>query len=120
MAYVQGFVIPAAAGRKDDYREMAEQAAEMFKEYGALRIVECWGVDVQPGETADFRRAVRAKDGEEIVFSFIVWPDKATCDAAAAKMEADERMTPPEDAPFSMDRMIFGGFEPLFDSDGEL
>jgi uncharacterized protein YbaA (DUF1428 family) len=115
MTYVSGFVIPVPDGRKEDYRKMAADAAEMFGEYGALEIMEAWGADVRDGEVTDFRRAVKAREGETVVFSWILWPDKATADAAEKKMIEDDRMKPSEDAPFGMKRMIFGGFSPIFE-----
>jgi uncharacterized protein YbaA (DUF1428 family) len=115
MSYIQGFVIPVPNGKKDDYRRMCQQYASLFREYGAGRIVECWGEDVPEGKVTDFRRAVQAKPDENVVFSWIVWPDRATCDAASRKMRDDERMKPSGEVPFDMQRMIFGGFSPLFD-----
>lgn len=114
MTYVSGFVVPVPNDRKEDYRNMAEQAAEMFRDYGALEMMEAWGEDVRDGEQTDFRRAVQAKAGETVVFSWIVWPDRATADAAEKKMMADDRMSPTMDMPFDMKRMIFGGFAPIF------
>ena len=43
MSYIDGFVIPVPADKKEAYRKMAETAAPLFKEYGAIRMVECWG-----------------------------------------------------------------------------
>jgi uncharacterized protein YbaA (DUF1428 family) len=111
-SYVQGFVIPVPVGRREDYRQLAEDAWLMFKDYGALRVVEGWGDDVPEGKLTDFRRAVKAEPGENIVFAFMEWPSREVCDAAADKMVKDERMKPPEgmDWPFDGKRMIFGGF----------
>jgi uncharacterized protein YbaA (DUF1428 family) len=111
-SYVQGFVIPVPAGRREDYRKMAEEAWVLFKDYGALRVVEAWGDDVPDGKLTDFRRAVKAEPGENIVFAFMDWPSRAVCDAAHDKMVTDDRMKPPEgmDWPFDGKRMIFGGF----------
>ncbi|MCQ0092677.1 DUF1428 domain-containing protein [Roseovarius sp. M141] len=115
MSYISGFVIPVPTDRKEDYRKMAADAAEMFRAYGATEIMEAWGEDVRDGKVTDFKRAVQAKDDETVVFSWIVWPDRATADAAEKKMEADESMKPPADAPFDMKRMIWGGFAPIFE-----
>ena len=114
MAYIDGFVIPVAPGKKEEYRRMAAEAAPMFKEFGALEIVECFEDDVPDGKVTDFRRAVAAEPGESIVFSWIVYPSKAVRDEANRKMMEDERMKPKGEVPFSMQRMIFGGFEPIF------
>lgn len=120
MSYIQGFIIPVPDEKKKAYREIAEKAVPMFEEYGAIRIVETWGTDLREGKITDFYSAVKAKDNENIVFSWIVWPDKATCDAAAKKMESDERMKMPDDMPFDASRMIYGGFEILLDTGSDL
>ena len=112
MSYVSGFVVPVPVDRKEDYRKMAEEASGMFRGYGALEMMEAWGDNVPDGAVTDFRRAVQAKENETVVFAWIVWPDKATADAAEKAMMADDGM--PDDAPFDMKRMIFGGFVPLF------
>lgn len=112
--YVQGFVIPVPEDRMEDYRKMAAEAGEWFREYGVTEIVETWEADVRDGKTTDFRMAVKAEAGERIVFSWMVWPDKATCEAAEKKMHEDERFAMPEGMPFDGKRMIYGGFEPIF------
>jgi uncharacterized protein YbaA (DUF1428 family) len=118
MSYIQGFVVPVRQDSKDDYRNLCGQMASIFREYGATRVVECWGEDVPDGKVTDFKRAVQARPDENVVFSWIVWPDRATCDDAAKKMPSDERMQPSGDLPFDMQRLIFAGFSPLFDSEG--
>ena len=113
--YVMGAVLGVKADRRDDYLEMARWINAMFLEYGALEVTENWEVDVADGEHTDFRRAVAAEPDEKIVFSWIVWPDKETHDAAHEKMMQDERMQEmPEDMPFDGKRMIFGGFEQIY------
>jgi uncharacterized protein YbaA (DUF1428 family) len=119
MSYVDGFVIPVPASKKQAYREMCIKVAAMFKEYGATRIVECWGHDVPDGKVTDFKGAVKAEAGENIVFSWMVWPSKEVRDQAHQKMKDDPRMQMPPDLPFDGKRMIFGGFEVLFDTGGE-
>lgn len=116
MPYIQGFVIPVPHEKKAAYHKMAADTAPIFTELGALRIVECWGEDVPDGKVTDFRRAVQAEPEESVVFSWIVWPDRATCDAAAEAMRSDPRMEMPADIPFDGKRMIFGGFGVLFDT----
>jgi uncharacterized protein YbaA (DUF1428 family) len=114
MTYVDGFVIPVMNDKKDEYRNVAQTFWTMLKEFGALRVVECWGDDVPDGKVTDFRRAVAAQSGESVVFSWVEWPSKETRDAAHAKMQDDPRM---KDLPMPFDgkRMIFGGFAPMLD-----
>jgi uncharacterized protein YbaA (DUF1428 family) len=117
MTYVDGFVIPVPAGKKEAYREMAARAAPIFKEHGALRIVECWGDDVPDGKVTDFKRAVKAETGETVVFSWIVWPSKDVRDAGNRKVMSDPRLAhSPDTMPFDGRRLIWGGFELLLDS----
>ncbi len=112
--YISGFIIPVHADKQEIYRKMAADAGPLFKEYGALEIVEAWEEDVRDGKLTDFRRAVDAGSNEKIVFSWIIWPDRATADAAEERMLNDERMQPPPDMPFDGKRMIFGGFAPIY------
>lgn len=118
MSYVDGFVIPVPAGKKQAYRDMAAKAAAVFKEYGATRVVECWGDDVPEGKVTDFRGAVKAKADENVVFSWIVWPSKQVRDQANPKVMADPRMKMNNDMPFDGQRMILGGFEVLLEVGG--
>lgn len=113
--YIQGFVVPVPEGRKNDYFKMAEQAWEMFRGYGATSVVEAWGDDVPAGKQTDFYRAVKAEPGERIVFSYITWPSREVCDAAAEQMQNDPAMTMPADMPFDGKRMIWAGFEPVLE-----
>ena len=115
MSYIDGFVIAVPAGKHEAYRKVAEEAWVMFKDYGALRVVEAWGDDVPDGKVTDFRRAVKAEPDEKIVFSFMEWPSREVCDAAAKKMMSDGNMKPPEgmEMPFDMKRMVYGGFTPV-------
>ncbi|WP_375287506.1 DUF1428 domain-containing protein [Sphingomonas sp.] len=110
-AYVDGFIVPVPAGNRQAYLDMATKASAIFREHGVSRYVECWAADVPKGEVTDFYRAAHAEEGEEIVFSWCEWPDKATRDAGSAKIMADERLgSAMESAPFDGKRMIYGGF----------
>ncbi|HBD5233448.1 TPA: DUF1428 family protein [Escherichia coli] len=116
MKYVDGFVVAVPADKKDAYREMAAKAAPLFKEFGALRIVECWASDVPDGKVTVFRMAVKAEENEEVVFSWIEYPSKEVRDAANQKMMSDPRMKEfGESMPFDGKRMIYGGFESIID-----
>lgn len=89
-------------------------AAGIFKELGALKVVECWGDDVPDGEVTSFPMAVKCRDDETVVFSWLIWPSKQVRDAGMAKMMEDPRMQPDVNPmPFDGKRMIFGGFETI-------
>jgi uncharacterized protein YbaA (DUF1428 family) len=117
MSYIDGFVMVVPTDRKQAYLEMARKAAVLFKEFGAVRVVECWGDDVPHGQATDFYRAVQAGEGENVVFSWIEWPSKEVRDAGNEKMMNDPRMQPPAmEMVFDGKRMIYGGFAPILDS----
>ncbi len=118
MAYIQGFIIPVPTDKRQAYLDSAAAAEPMFKEFGARRQFEGWGDDVPDGKVTDFRMSVQAKDGEDIVFSWMEYPDRATYDAANEKIMTDPRMAD-MDCPFDTQRMIYAGFEPFVDVTGE-
>lgn len=115
MNYIDGFVVAVPAANKQTYLDFAKKALPLFKEFGATRLVECWGDDVPDGKLTDFRGAVKAEDGEVVVFAWIEWPSKEVRDAGMKKMMEDPRMTEMGDMPFDGKRMIFGGFQPILD-----
>jgi uncharacterized protein YbaA (DUF1428 family) len=114
--YTDGFVVPVPQGKREAYRELASRMAKEFRKHGARRVVEAFSNDVPKGEVTDFYRAVKAEDGEGVVFSFIEWPDKQTRDEAWAKIMADESLKPQGDMPFDGKRMFWGGFETILDT----
>jgi len=118
LSYIDGFVIAVPTANKQKFIDHANMADVVFKEMGALRILECWADDVPDGKVTHFRRAVQAQEDETVVFSWIEWPDKETRDAAFKKMmdpnNTDERMSQEKNPmPFDGKRMIFGGFRPI-------
>ncbi len=112
--YVAGLVIPVPEEKMEAYRRWAQNGARIFKDYGCLEIVESWEDFVPNGKQTDFRRAVAAKPGEKIVFTWQVWPDKESFDIAEAKMHEDERMDSAGEPPFDARRLILGCFQPIF------
>jgi len=114
MTYVDGFVVAVPAANKEAYRKHAADAAPLFKEFGATRMVEAWGDDVPDGKLTDFKGAVKAQQDEVVVFSWLEYPSKATRDAAIKKMMSDPRMKEMgATMPFDGKRMIYGGFSAL-------
>lgn len=118
MAYVDGFVIPVPKAKKEAYRRLAEVAAPIYLDHGAIKVVECWGDEVPDGKLTSFPMAVKLEPDEAVVFSWIIWPSKAVRDAGNASAMTDPRMTAEEgNIPFDGKRMILGGFEVLLDRD---
>jgi uncharacterized protein YbaA (DUF1428 family) len=113
--FIDGIVVPVPTANRDAYTELASRNAKVFLEYGANRIVETLGDDVSHGKVTDYYRAVQAKEGETVAFSFIEWPDKATRDQAWQKIMQDNRMQPGSGV-FEGGRMFWGGFEVLLDT----
>lgn len=109
--YIDGFVAPAPSANKEAYTRFARQAAPVFKELGALSVVDAWGDDVPEGKLTSMPMAVKLEPGETVAFGWITWPDKATRDAGMKAAMVDERMMPDDGVmPFDGKRMIFGGF----------
>ena len=116
MSFVDGFVAAVPAANKQLYRKHAEAAAAVFKEHGALRVVECWGDDVPEGKLTSFPLAAKREPTEVVVFSWIVWPSRQARDEAWKKAMEDPRLKPEANPmPFDGIRLIYGGLEVLVD-----
>jgi uncharacterized protein YbaA (DUF1428 family) len=112
MNYVDGFVAAVPTANREKYLHHAQKAAAVFKEYGALQVVECWGNDVPEGKVTSFTMAVQRKDDETVLFSWVTWPSKAVRDEAWKKVMEDPRFNPETNPmPFDGKRLIYGGFE---------
>lgn len=116
MTYVDGFLLAVPTAKRAAYKKLAEDTAAVFKEHGALSLVECWGDDVPDGEVTSFPMAVKCRDDETVVFAWITWPSRKVRDAGNEKVMADPRMQGVmSDMPFDGKRMIFGGFQTLIE-----
>lgn len=114
MPYVDGFVVPVPKKKLPDYRKIARKAGKIWREHGALAFVECVGDDVPYGKRTSFPRAVKIKQGETVVFSWILYRSRAHRDAVNRKVMADPRLKMDMlTAPFDARRMIYGGFKTL-------
>ena len=115
MNYIDGYVVPVPTANRDAYRRAAELGAVVFKECGALSVVECWGDDVPEGKVTSFPMAVQKKEDETVVFSWITWPSRAARDEGMKRAMADPRLKAAmEPMAFDGKRMIYGGFQVLF------
>lgn len=117
MKYVDGFVAAVPTANRDKYLHHAQAAAAVFKEYGALEVVECWGDDVPEGKLTSFPMAVQRKEDETIIFSWVVWPSRAARDEGWKKAMADPRLDPKNNPmPYDGKRLIYGGFEMILNA----
>ena len=116
MAYIDGFVLPLHPDKLEAYRTMAETFAREARKLGGIS-VEGLGDGLEPGKLTSFPQSVQAQEGENVVFSFIIWPDKATRDASCEKIMSLPELQPGTDVPFDGKRMFWGGFTPLVGGD---
>jgi uncharacterized protein YbaA (DUF1428 family) len=117
MTYIDGFVAAVPIANRGAYKEHAEKAAVVFKEHGALKMVECWGDDVPDGKLTSFPMAVKKQEDETVVFSWIVWPSRQARDEGMKKVMEDPRSQPDiNPMPFDGKRLIYGGFDVLVDA----
>jgi len=121
--YIDGFVLPIPRVHLDEYKKVAEQVAEIWKEYGALAYSEYVGDDLTLEGTKSFIEAVDAQEDEEIIYGWVVFPSKEVRDTANQKVPLDPRMSElvaplihPERLIFDAGRMVYGGFKPLVQS----
>lgn len=115
MNYVDGFVVAVTTTKREEYRAFAAEAAVLFKEFGALQVVETWGEDVPEGKLTSFPMAVKCEADETVVFSWITWPSKEVRDEGWKKIMEDPRMNQDRPMPFDGKRMIYGGFDVIVD-----
>src|SRR4051812_45068487 len=117
MNYVDGFVAAVPTANQEAYRQHAQKAVAVFKEHGALKMVECWGDDVPEGKLTSFPLAVKRQPDETVIFSWVLWPSKAARDAGWKKIMEDPRMGPEANPmPYDGARLIYGGFQMMIDA----
>jgi uncharacterized protein YbaA (DUF1428 family) len=111
--YVDGYILPVPKANIEAYREMAQTAGKIWREYGALDYVECIAEDVKPGKVTSFPQAVQLKDDETVIFSWIVYESRAERDRINAAVMKDPRLSgmDPSKMPFDGMRMFWGGFD---------
>ena len=121
--YIDGFVPPVPRIYLNEYKSVVEKVAEIWKEYGALAYFEYVGEDLKLEGTRSFIELVNLKEDEIIVFGWVVFPSKEIRDRANKQVPIDSRMTElvaplinPKRLIFDAERMVYGGFQPLVQS----
>ena len=116
MAYVDGFLLVLPKRKLQAYRRISAKAGKVWREHGALEYRECVHDHVIQKTGATFEKRVKAKRGEVVVFSWIVYKSRAHRDRILPKIMQDKRLDMgPKDMPFDMKRMSYGGFKVLVD-----
>jgi uncharacterized protein YbaA (DUF1428 family) len=119
MNYVDGYVLPVPKKKLSAYRRLAQKAAKIWRDHGALQYRECVGDDLKIKWTVPFPRASKAKPGETVVFAYVVFKSRAHRDQVNARVMKDPRlakMMDPKEMPFDCKRMIYGGFKVLVEA----
>jgi len=113
--YVDGYVVPVPKRNIKAYQRLARAAAVVFREHGALSVVETVADDVKPGKLTSFTRSVKLRDDEVVVFSWITFKSRVHRDRVNTKVLQDPRIAKmmKGPAPFDSNRMIFGGFKTI-------
>jgi uncharacterized protein YbaA (DUF1428 family) len=114
--YIDGFIIPIPTARIDEYRLVAEKAAKIWKEHGALDYWECVGDDMDVKDVISFPQLANTKPDETVIFSWVIFESREARDVANAKIFADPRMNEIMDVSnqiFDFKRMACGGFRQL-------
>lgn len=114
MKYIDGFIAAVPTKNKTFYIKHVHQASKLFKTYGAIKLVECWGDDIKEGEITSFPKAVKCKENETVVLSWVEWPSREVRDEGMQKMFKDP-IIKEMNMPFDKRRLISGGFEVLLD-----
>ena len=116
--YVDGFVVPVPKDRVEDYRRLAELAAQVWREHGALEYIECVADDVKPGEVTSFPQSVLLRDDETVVFAWITYPSREERDRINELVMKDPRLAgmDMQNVPFDGKRMFWGGFRAIVEA----
>jgi len=113
--YVDGFVLAIPKKNTAAYKKMAKEASRVWRKYGALEYMECMGDDLKlkgmPG--VPFPKLAKAKKGEVVWFSFVVYKSKKDRDAVNKKVMKyfEKKYKKDMPMPFDMKRMSYGGFK---------
>lgn len=114
--YVDGFLLPIARDKVEQYRELACKAAEIWKEHGALEYFECIGDDLHAHDMLSFCQSAGASAEETVIFSWITYESREHRDKVNAAVMNDPRikaMTESGAHPVDYKRMAYGGFKTL-------
>jgi uncharacterized protein YbaA (DUF1428 family) len=113
--YVDGFLLPLAKDKLEQYKKMAKAAGEVWKEHGALEYFECIADELEHEEMVSFKQSAGASEEETVILSWIIYESKEHRDKVNAAVMDDPRIKEmmEKDPPFDSKRMAYGGFKSL-------
>jgi len=111
--YVDGFLLPLAKDKVDDYQKIATKAGSIWMEHGALAYWETVSDDIGNGDGRSFIDCADAREDEVVVFAWVVYPSRADRDRILDAVMSDPRLQDNFSMPFDMKRMAHAGFKPL-------
>ncbi len=117
VGYVDGFVVPVPKAAIEAYTRIAADMATIWRDHGALSVIEALGDDTPHGDLTSFPRSVQVREDEMVIFAYITYRSRAHRDEVMAKVMADPRLAghDPAGMPFDTKRMIWGGFSVIVD-----
>lgn len=117
MRYVDAFILPIAKERMNEYQEIVEKVAAIWKEHGALEYFECVGDDLGTEKgVRSLTEMTGAADDENVILGWVIFESKESREHVNKKVASDPRMAKilDLDTPlFDHLRMGYGGFEAL-------
>ena len=120
MSYVDGYVLPIKKKNLAAYRKMAKAGGAIWHRHGALEYFECVAEDTKCPMGVPFPKAIKAKAGETVIFSFVVFKSRAHRDKVNAAVMKDPKlsamMKEGQPMPFDVGRMLYGGFKVLVEA----
>lgn len=116
VGYVDGFVLAVPADKVEEYKKIAQEAADAWKKHGALAYTECQGDDLTPESHGvsmlNFPELINLKEGETVWYSFISYKSREHRDEVNKKVMAEMGEDCKDtEMPFDIERMCWGGFE---------
>jgi uncharacterized protein YbaA (DUF1428 family) len=114
--YVDGFVIPVARNKIEEYRRVADRCADIWREHGALQYVEAVADDLEVKKLRSFTEMSGARDDETVIFAWVTFASREARDSANEKIMADPRIKEMGSATqniFDSGRMAYGGFKTI-------
>lgn len=121
MSYVDGYVLVVSKKNRAAYKKMANEGKDMWMKLGALDYKECRMDDAKPPHAKlTFPKMAKARKGEEVWFSFVVYKNKEHRNKVNkgiekqmsewAKKSGKSQKQMMALMPFDMKRMAVGGF----------